>query len=256
MTHDQHLRVWHDDGGVITWCRPNPPVGALGDKWRPATSDVVVACVSEKGRYWDDLVTRKPGASFNRPTGGPNGGRKSRQHPEVNKWDDRLEHHPAGAPLLDYWEITAGGYKGSHYAVFPPALVEPLVKAMTPERVCRTCGEPSRRIVETSYEAHGDPEKQNLEPKAQADYALQQRQENAQGMTHGRATKISETIGWSDCEHDNWRSGLVLDPFAGSGTTLGVASGHGYDTIGIDLDERNEDLARDRIGPLMFQEAP
>src|SRR5690606_16964550 len=24
---------------VVTWCRPNPPVGALGDKWRPATSD-------------------------------------------------------------------------------------------------------------------------------------------------------------------------------------------------------------------------
>src|SRR5690606_30221943 len=33
---------------VVTWCRPNPPVGALGDKWRPATSDVVVACVSDK----------------------------------------------------------------------------------------------------------------------------------------------------------------------------------------------------------------
>src|SRR5690606_18844990 len=24
---------------VVTWCKPNPPVGALGDKWRPATSD-------------------------------------------------------------------------------------------------------------------------------------------------------------------------------------------------------------------------
>src|SRR5690606_20877768 len=44
---------------VVTWARPNPPVGALGDKWRPATSDVIVACVSEK-RYWDDLATRRP----------------------------------------------------------------------------------------------------------------------------------------------------------------------------------------------------
>src|SRR5690606_31103982 len=43
---------------VVTWCRPNPPVGALGDKWRPATSDIVVACVSPK-RYWDDLATRR-----------------------------------------------------------------------------------------------------------------------------------------------------------------------------------------------------
>src|SRR5690606_352759 len=44
---------------VVTWCRPNPPVGALGDKWRPATSDVVVACTSDK-RYWDDIATRRP----------------------------------------------------------------------------------------------------------------------------------------------------------------------------------------------------
>src|SRR5690554_5612912 len=44
---------------VVTWCRPNPPVGALGDKWRPATSDIVVACTSDK-RYWDDVATRRP----------------------------------------------------------------------------------------------------------------------------------------------------------------------------------------------------
>ena len=31
---------------VVAWCRPNPPVGALGDKWRPATSYLTIACVS------------------------------------------------------------------------------------------------------------------------------------------------------------------------------------------------------------------
>ncbi len=47
---------------------------------------------------------------------------------------------------------------------------------------------------------------------------------------------------------DHWRNGVVLDPFAGSGTTLAVATGHGRDAIGIDLDARNADLARERIG--------
>jgi DNA modification methylase len=41
---------------------------------------------------------------------------------------------------------------------------------------------------------------------------------------------------------DSWRSDLVLDPFAGSGTTLMVALGHGRDPIGIDIDSRNADL--------------
>jgi 16S rRNA G966 N2-methylase RsmD len=56
------------------------------------------------------------------------------------------------------------------------------------------------------------------------------------------------TVGWTDCGHDTWRRGIVLDPFAGSGTTLAVAAGHGRDAIGIDIDERNADLARQRVG--------
>lgn len=51
---------------------------------------------------------------------------------------------------------------------------------------------------------------------------------------------------------DKWRRGTVLDPFAGSGTTLAAAEGLGRDSIGIDLDARNLDLARQRVG--MFLE--
>jgi hypothetical protein len=65
------------------------------------------------------------------------------------------------------------------------------------------------------------------------------------------------TLGWSDCGCDDWRPGLVLDPFAGSGTTLAVATGHGRDAIGIDLDARNAELARDRCGMfLTINETP
>lgn len=56
--------------------------------------------------------------------------------------------------------------------------------------------------------------------------------------------------GGSDIEYvaDHWRAGVALDPFAGSGTTLMVASGLGRDAIGIDIDERNVDLVQERIG--------
>jgi site-specific DNA-methyltransferase (cytosine-N4-specific) len=369
---------------VVTWCRANPPVGALGDKWRPATSDVVVACVSSK-RYWDDLATRGPLSE--RRKADSEGvrvahGKNGQEERGDTAWHTLGRYDPsqsAGAPLLDWWSITAGGYPGSHYAVFPSALVEPLVKAMAPPRVCRTCGEPSRRIVENQRDGYGGSYLVKGNPSR-----------NDNGASHFPTADYS-TIGWTDCGHgsivcrsckglvpydhalqrprstqeiqggvgpeevlgesfegsggqeeassdmrglrsglpgadpsnedmqpilfgetgayspperdqdgqphrelgdsgsrqasgsgdlselrdgvpppldgyvcpcgstdlkyvaDHYRPALVLDPFAGSGTTLSVATGHGHDAIGFDLDPRNADLALDRVGPLLLE---
>jgi DNA modification methylase len=46
-------------------------------------------------------------------------------------------------------------------------------------------------------------------------------------------------------------SGVVLDPFGGSGTTLAAAQGLGRDGIAFDLDPRNADLAREQVGMFM-----
>lgn len=58
---------------------------------------------------------------------------------------------------------------------------------------------------------------------------------------------------WTDCGHNAWRNGIVMDPFAGSGTTLAAAVGLGRDAIGIDLDERNVHLARERVGMFLTE---
>ena len=47
--------------------------------------------------------------------------------------------------------------------------------------------------------------------------------------------------------------GTVLDPFAGTGTTLAAAQGVGRIGLGIDLDVRNAELAREHVG--MFLES-
>jgi len=80
----------------------------------------------------------------------------------------------------------------------------------------------------------------------------------------GRGSAEYVTLGWTDCHchsgivdapltgAEKWRPGCVLDPFAGSGTTLAVATGHGLDAIGVDIDSRNAELALERVGPLML----
>jgi 16S rRNA G966 N2-methylase RsmD len=60
--------------------------------------------------------------------------------------------------------------------------------------------------------------------------------------------RTAPTLGWSDCGHDTWRRGHILDPFAGSGTSLAAAAETGRDATGIDIDDRNTWLVRERVG--------
>lgn len=111
---------------------------------------------------------------------------------------------------------------------------------MCPAKVCTVCGAPSERIVEPmQWDCKEHPlEKDGI---------------NAGGLgSHGDRCANPTTLGFTDCGHDSWRPGVVLDPFAGSGTTLVVATGQGRDAIGIDIDSRNADLALDRVGPLLL----
>ncbi len=120
------------------------------------------------------------------------------------------------------------------------------------------CGKPSTRITETKYAARDGSG--YVEGRSWADVddgrakaAGRERNGNSAqppGGDIGSAER--ETLGWSDCGHDSWRPGHVLDPFGGSGTTAAVATGHGYDCTLIDLDERNAELAYERIGGLFM----
>ena len=239
---------------VVRWCRPNPTVGALGDKVRPATSDMAIACTSSI-RWFDLDAVRTPHKSD--PTKFTGNG-YTKGNPSGAGEDNAMPGNPVGAPPLDHWWIDddvldqdawlvpTEGYRGSHYATWPRKLLDRPILSMCPQRVCTTCGEPSRRIVERDEgaAARGRPVTANgggREAKA-GRLAVQE--------ATGRhlATSPTRTVGWSDCGHDTWRNGIVLDPFAGSGTTLAVATGHGRDAIGIDLDARNVDLAAERVG--------
>lgn len=269
---------------VVRWCRPNPPVGALADKVRPATSDMVVACMSRR-RYFDLDAVRTPAqVQMGRAVNGNNV--KGADAASI-RFEQRVDSNPAGAPPLDHWWhdedtfdqdawlISTEPYKGSHYATWPSELCVRPIEAMCPRRVCRTCGKPSERIVgPTVYSA---PDRPLRDDDARRYGSIDGKRHNDHRST------TQETVGWTDCgcvvtpspydrgegpgssrpsavcssgsmgntpgpSPSKWRNGVVLDPFAGSGTTLAVATGHGRDAIGIDLDERNAELVARRVG--------
>jgi hypothetical protein len=163
---------------------------------------------------------------------------------EVEVGNSNNSSHYATWPS-DHWNISTEAFSGSHYATWPRKLLERPIKAMCPLEVCRQCGEPRRRIV-------GDAE---YVPSATYSGGMSTKDAHDMGgRLQGRRQEASlvrsvDTLGWTDCGHGgDYRHGIVLDPFAGSGTTLAVATGHGRDAIGIDIDSRNVALVEQRVG--------
>lgn len=289
---------------LIVWARPNPPVGALGDKFRPATSYITVACKSP--RRWFDLdAVRSPYVNPTQVRGALHQFKDGANH-DSNRGSlgEFRAEDGAGSPPLDWhaddhpedgdwlWKMSPQGFAGSHYATFPLALPTRLIKAMCPERVCTVCGAPSERIAETT----------NAVGKATGRRTW--REDGTDGVGAGHSGHITESVsnaptaqrvttGWTDCccgadcvpatwgtvdvpeyrrgdgklitsartarvivdpgkcDGTHWRTGRVLDPFAGSGTTLVAAHNESRDAIGVDLDSRNVAMVEDRLGPLV-----
>jgi DNA modification methylase len=232
---------------IIVWARPNPPVGALGDKFRPATSYITVACRGQK-RYFDldavrttltDPADRSHSTEHHNPSQGwsSNNGVIKQNVNGAPPLDWHSDNHPEDGDWL--WKLSTQPYRGAHYATFPLELPTRLIMAMCPLKVCLVCGRPSERIVD-HVRTIGEPS-----------YG------SGRGLSNGgpfstEYAVTNTTLGWSDCGHNTWRTGRVLDPFAGSGTTLQAAQNVGRHATGIDLDNRNAHLAQDRVG--MFLE--
>ncbi len=235
---------------MIVWHRPNPAVGALGDKYRPSTSYITVATRSPK--RWFDLSAVRGEPSPNSHARTAKGVTARQTSGKTAAKDGNFDtlatlHATAGAPPLDAWfdqhdawTITTQPSSLAHYAMWPPKLAERLILSMCPAEVCATCGEPRRRLEDKSPEyaatraGIGDM-KTGHRPTTGLNGTTQHTND---GRRHIDVADYV-TVGWSDCGHGNYGPGVVLDPFAGTGTTLAVAHLHGRHAIGIDIDERN-----------------
>jgi len=249
---------------MVAWCRPNPAVGALGDKYRPATSYMTIA-TRATDRYFDLDAVRVPASQNTNARTAKGVERRDntcKTSPDGNSDTLAIEHSHATRPPYDHvglmdgeadlfledgWLVSTESYSGSHYATWPRKLLDRPILSMCPQKVCTVCGEPSRRIVDV----------QGLHGKDMLAIGVDnERGTGLQGKRPPMPEITRNTVGWTDCGHDAWRRGRVLDPFGGSGTTGVVAAHHGRDAILIDLDERNVDLARERIGMFLTEGWP
>jgi hypothetical protein len=135
----------------------------------------------------------------------------------------------------------------AHFASFSPKLVEPFVRAATSQvGACPACRAPWRRVVE----------RERLIPAPPSGWRENGKRWNQAADTSsvgGRTT--THASGWApSCSHDAGDPVpcVVLDPFAGSGTSGLVSERLGRDSILIELSPTYAEMARGRI----YGEAP
>jgi len=130
------------------------------------------------------------------------------------------------------WSINTKANKEFHFATFPPKLVEPMIKAGSPRYVCSVCGEPAKREYEEKKELEPERKTLGLGPKTI---------QGGDGLHHHTYRKF---IGYSKCSCGTEpKNGVVLDPFAGTGTTLLEAWKLGRDYIGFEISSEYCEMA-------------
>ncbi len=151
-----------------------------------------------------------------------------------------MRPNPVGRNKRCVWTIPTKPFPEAHFAVYPEELIKTPIKAGCPESICRECGKPRLKI----YAATGNY-------ITQSGYGSKTAEHIKVSPTSSLLTKkVQEKTfaGYYDCGcNAGWDAGVVLDPFAGSGTTLKVAKELGRDAIGIEINPTYVKIIQKRL---------
>jgi DNA modification methylase len=160
--------------------------------------------------------------------------------------------NPMGKNHRAIFKINTKPNSFAHFAVYPEKLLEVPIDAGCPEFVCSRCGEPREKIWEID--------------RTNAEKQIFKETVNMPEGEYKKATGFTRTVsdifdyclgaerrfvGWRECGcKEEFRPGIVLDIFAGSGTTAVVAQKMGRRWLGIEINPAYITIAQKRINEL------
>jgi len=225
----------------IIWHKPNPMPESVRDRCTKAHEYVFLLTKSERYFYDSVAVSEASIGTSARPRFGGSKYGDSSDPKHATKSGN--EYQDTGSRnRRSVWTVTTKPYKGAHFATMPPDLVEPCILAGTSEEgCCPTCGSPWVRVTERKKLTRPRPN----------DYTKRQGEKGTGNSCANSVAGVAvETKGWQptcDCPEHRPDPCLVLDPFAGSGTTLAVAARLGRSGVGCELNPEYIALAEQRI---------
>ena len=183
----------------IIWHKPNPMPESCQD--RPTSAHEKLFLLTKSARYFYDAeavrVAAAPSSVSRLAQDVPAQMGSDRAH-EGGKTNGNMKAvgNASGANLRNVWTIATHAYSEAHFATFPPALVEPCIKAGTSARgVCGECGAPWVR------ETQSDITYDHISPRPKA--LARETDPNDHGIRrlksgHNPGYKNTTTLGWSN----------------------------------------------------------
>ncbi len=236
---------------TIIWYKPNHMPSSVTDRLTNSYEPVFFFVKNPRYFFDLDLIRRKhlwaskDKRSLMRRVEGKSGKITSGSYAT-----NAVGYNPLGANPADVWPLCTEAFSGAHFATFPTRLVDRIIKAVCPQQVCKKCGKPRTRIVESKV----------VDEELEEEIADKDFGENKLGSgVHGRGlagvsgggtansrppaeifaktlNRTHVTTGWTDCGcNAGFEDGIILDPFMGSGTTALTARKNCRRYVGIEI---------------------
>ena len=158
-----------------------------------------------------------------------------------NSVDSNRSANPLGKLPGSVWSIPSEPLQVpdhlgvDHFAAFPQEWPRRLILGWCPQEVCSECGEGRAPVVEKELEL----DHYSTHAKTHRGVADDNGVRTARGSASDNVSRTVATITGYACACDDTTApstpGVVLDPFAGTGTTVMVARALGRTGIGVDL---------------------
>ena len=238
----------------IIWHKPNCMPESVED--RPTTAHEHIFLLAKSERYYYDADAIRETAVDDEATFYAKLIKKD--HKQVREFGTNsyartkvglknATFNPAGRNKRSVWTVPTYSFPESHFATFPPKLIEPCILAGTSPRACEHCGAPWERVTERIQFGKVESNTKYSNKEQAGPLAHSRQAYRAMGLEGPPPPK---TIGWQPtCTCANTGSGkcVVLDPFMGAGTVALVSIAHGRQYLGIELNPDYVKLIEKRI---------
>tara|TARA_R110002051_G_scaffold148194_1_gene220762 strand:- start:349 stop:1482 length:1134 start_codon:yes stop_codon:yes gene_type:complete len=226
----------------IIWHKPNPMPESVQDRCTKAHEYIFL--LSKNSSYYydndvikDDAVGRDPGNVNKHKGSGERFGRTKFGIDAIGAVTHRNKR--------SVWTVPTKPNPDAHFATYPPELIRPCIMAGCPEKICVVCGEPYVRAMERPGPLKIDKGKRSGLPDRKIGRILDKYHRENPPIDLGVQKQC-------DCRTDETEAGIVLDPFAGSGTTGQVAAHNQRDALLIELNSEYVSIIEKRLGSDMF----